>query len=1027
MGMTDTQSYNTNLLYNLIMIFSYLGHYAATEAVERCRQLLDEHEKLHFAYQAKKVHLDQLLDLHIFLREAKQLEDLITSQEATLGSVEFEDTVDEVDRQVKKHDAFEKLVHAQDERLEALVEFGDKLISQKHFESRQVASKLASIQAKRMRMKQLCAEKREQLNDALLYAKFNRDIVETMNWIAEKQKKLDADVKIGEVNSLEDKMKKLQKHQAFVAEVAANESRIKDIIKKGETLIAKRHRASKDIRTQLHKLQDAWNSLLRDVDLHGKGLEEAQDILDFNNQLEKIEAWIRDKELMIQAGDTGRDYEHCQELQRKLDDVDSDMRVDDTRVRNINLLADKLISKGHSDVQQRRNNFVEKWQNLQGALEEYREKLARASEIHLYIRDVDDTYQRITEKLAALEVEDVIKDLNGIEALLRKQEAVESEIFAIEAKIRDHNNTAHKLSQKHPQSADVIHKKLSDLQNHWQHLLLAKQKRKQALDAAYTKQKFLTDLQNMELWVTDTIKRMNSQNKPQNVGEAEALIQLHDELKAEIDGRNASFKQLKEFGGNLAQNSEDEIVKKGLEKLQNLQSTITEAWDTHKQNLTYEYEVQECKELANQLDNWFASKEAFLNNEDIGDNPRTVEALIKKHLDFENVLSQQLIKVHDFENVANTILNNTHYDNTEISKLLQGVLARKDNLLENSASRKKKLLESRALQEFLRDVYEFDLWLNQKIQVASDENYLDPTNLQSKIQKHAAFDAEINANADRTIQNIIGKGQELIDNDHFAKNDIEIRLSELQNDWKQLQALSELKRERLNEAYQALLFNRSVDEFETWLSSVEQQLTSSDYGKDLASVNSLMKKHSVIENDIEQHKENCDSIQDTIELFTKNGHFMLGELEDRAQAAIERFERLHKLIESRKDSLQSSFLLHQFLRDIDDEMQWLIEREPLAASHDLGTNLNTVQRLQKKHQALEAELTLHEPVVGALATRASQLARHPSSQIIEENAKNLKTKLSQLQDLASIRRLRLQDALESHTVIITLIVCGLNC
>lgn len=962
--------------------------------------------------------MDQLLDLHIFLREAKQLEDLITSQEATLGSVEFEDTVDEVDRQVKKHDAFEKLVNAQDERLEALVEFGDKLISQKHFESRQVAGKLASIQAKRMRIKQLCAEKREQLNDALLYAKFNRDIAETMNWIGEKQKKLNADLKLGEVNSLEDKMKKLQKHQAFVAEVAANESRIKDIIKKGETLIAKRHRASKDIRTQLHKLQDAWNSLLRDVDLHGRGLEEAQDILDFNNQLEKIEAWIRDKEIMIQAGDTGRDYEHCQELQRKLDDVDSDMRVDDTRVKNINSLADKLISKGYNDVQQRRNNFVEKWQNLQGDLEAYREKLARASEIHLFIRDVDDTFQRITEKLAALEVEDVIKDLNGIEALLRKQEAVESEIFALEAKIRDHNNVAHKLSQKHPQNAEVIHKKLADLQNHWQHLLRAKQKRKEALDVAYTKQKFLTDLQNMDLWVMDTIKRMNSQNKPQNVGEAEALIQLHDELKAEIDGRNASFKQLTEFGSNLARNREDADVKEGLEKLEKLQATITEAWDAHKQNLTHEYEVQECKELANQLDNWFASKEAFLNNEDIGDNPRTVEALIKKHLDFENVLSQQLVKVQDFENVASAILNNTHYDNTEISKLLQGVLARKDNLLENSAARKKKLLESRALQEFLRDVYEFDLWLNQKIQVASDENYLDPTNLQSKIQKHAAFDAEINANADRTIQNIISKGQELIDSDHFAKGDIEIRLDELQNDWKHLQELSELKRERLNEAYQALLFNRSVEEFEVWLSSVEQQLTSSDCGKDLASVNSLMKKHSVIENDIEQHKENCESIQDTIELFTKNNHFMLAELEDRAQAAIERFDKLHKLIESRKDSLQSSFLLHQFLRDIDDEMQWLIEREPLAASHDLGTNLNTVQRLQKKHQALEKELTLHEPIVGALVNRASQLARsgHPSSQAIEENAKNLKAKLSQLQDLASIRRLRLQDALESHTV-----------
>lgn len=29
------------------------------------------------------------------------------------------------------------------------------------------------------------------------------------------------------------------------------------------------------------------------------------------------------QEMMVQAGDTGRDFEHCQSLQRKLDDVDS--------------------------------------------------------------------------------------------------------------------------------------------------------------------------------------------------------------------------------------------------------------------------------------------------------------------------------------------------------------------------------------------------------------------------------------------------------------------------------------------------------------------------------------------------------------------------------------------------------------------------------------------------------------------------------------------------------------------------------
>jgi spectrin beta len=71
------------------------------------------------------------------------------------------------------------------------------------------------------------------------------------------------------------------------------------------------------------------------------GLEEARGILDFNNEVAKIESWIRDKELMVSQGDLGKDYEHCMELQKKLDDVDSDMRVDESRIGKTFQMADK--------------------------------------------------------------------------------------------------------------------------------------------------------------------------------------------------------------------------------------------------------------------------------------------------------------------------------------------------------------------------------------------------------------------------------------------------------------------------------------------------------------------------------------------------------------------------------------------------------------------------------------------------------------------------------------------------------------
>ena len=40
-------------------------------------------------------------------------------------------------------------------------------------------------------------------------------------------------------------------------------------------------------------------------------------------------------------------------------------------------------------------------------------------------------------------------------------------------------------------------------------------------------------------------------------------------------------------------------------------------------------------------------------------------------------------------------------------------------------------------------------WINEKLQLALDESYRDPTNLQAKLQKHQAFEAELAANRNR--------------------------------------------------------------------------------------------------------------------------------------------------------------------------------------------------------------------------------------------------------------------------------------
>jgi hypothetical protein len=75
------------------------------EIQERFSQLLDERQRLHTAWQHKKVHLDQLIDLQFFLRDAKQIDALSSSQEVALAGTDIGTSVDEVDVAVKKHEA----------------------------------------------------------------------------------------------------------------------------------------------------------------------------------------------------------------------------------------------------------------------------------------------------------------------------------------------------------------------------------------------------------------------------------------------------------------------------------------------------------------------------------------------------------------------------------------------------------------------------------------------------------------------------------------------------------------------------------------------------------------------------------------------------------------------------------------------------------------------------------------------------------------------------------------------------------
>lgn len=98
---------------------------------------------------------------------------------------------------------------------------------------------------------------------------------------------------------------------------------------------------------------------------------------------------------------------------------------------------------------------------------------------------------------------------------------------------------------------------------------------------------------------------------------------------------------------------------------------------------------------------------------------------------------------------ADQLVAAEHYASPAIDGKKVQVLDRWADLKEALIEKRSKLGESQTLQQFSRDADEVENWMAEKLQLATEESYRDPANIQSKHQKHQAFEAELAANADR--------------------------------------------------------------------------------------------------------------------------------------------------------------------------------------------------------------------------------------------------------------------------------------
>lgn len=87
---------------------------------------------------------------------------------------------------------------------------------------------------------------------------------------------------------------------------------------------------------------------------------------------------------------------------------------------------------------------------------------------------------------------------------------------------------------------------------------------------------------------------------------------------------------------------------------------------------------------------------------------------------------------------------------------------------------------------------------------------------------------------------------------------------------------------------QALQFQRSLDDIEEWLGSVEVEVTSDDYGRDLTSVSRLLQALQGVEEMVDAHMEKVQGLVDTAKDFSSQGNFLAENIQQRVWEVVNR-------------------------------------------------------------------------------------------------------------------------------------------
>eukprot|EP00794_Sanderia_malayensis_P017796 gene17796-19573_t len=346
-----------------------------------------------------------------------------------------------------------------------------------------------------------------------------------------------------------------KKHEAMESEIIAYKERVMAVEHLAEKIEAENYCDMDEVNTKKDRVMQLWTNLLSQLDIRSSRMKKHLELHKIFQEIIHIIHWMEDAKVGLMSEDYGKHFTGVEDLIQKHMLVESDIQAQAERVKQANLAADEFLDMppgedGYQpDVEQVRNHQQELQSNYDDLCKlaaQRRQRLEESLQLHSFYRDAEEEDLWLSEKEYFVSSTEYGKDVHTTILLLKKHEAVESELAARKPRTAVLLKEGDELLRTMPYASMKIEEFIDLLTAHWDSIENLAQQRKQRLQEMLCLHQYLSNCEDVQRTMDELEAAVSNEDLGHDEESVEELLKKHKVLVDEIENFEKTIDGLEE-------------------------------------------------------------------------------------------------------------------------------------------------------------------------------------------------------------------------------------------------------------------------------------------------------------------------------------------------------------------------------------------------------------------------------------------------------------------------------------------------